>query len=150
MLRSDDSSPLLSICLTCRDGRENACDGVRGGARLAEAVLARLAAEGPAAVRVRGVNCMSQCKRPCAIALSGPDRFTYLFGDLDPARHAGDVLSVTAAYAASGEGFLPRPDRPEVLKAGILGRIPPLSFSGDLVAPLFPAPNASNLEVETG
>ena len=136
--------------MTCRDGRENAFDGVRGGARLAEAVLARLAEEGPAAVRVRGVNCMSQCKRPCAIALSGPDRFTYLFGDLDPARHAGDVLSVTAAYAASGEGFLPRPDRPEVLKAGILGRIPPLSFSGDLVAPLFPAPNASNLEVETG
>ena len=146
----DPKLPHLSICMTCRDGREDAFDGIRGGARLATAVLARLAAERPADVGVRGVTCMSQCKRPCAIALSGPDRFTYLFGDLDPARHAGDVVSITAAYAASAEGFLPRHDRPEVLRAGILGRIPPLSVSCDLVVPLFPMPNASNPKAETG
>ena len=91
-------------------------------------------------IRLRGVNCMSNCKRPCTIALSGPGRFTYLFGDLDPTLHVGDVLSVVAAYAEAEGGFLPRPARPEVLRAGILGRIPPLGFVDDLVEPLSRTP----------
>ena len=76
---------------------------------------------------------MSQCKRPCAIALSGHDRFTYLFGDLDPTCHAADVLALAATYAATPDGFMHRNHRPLVMQAGILGRIPPLSVSGDLV-----------------
>ena len=94
-------------------------------------------------MRLRGVNCMSNCKRPCTIALSAPGRFTYLFDDLDPTLHAGDVLSVAAAYAEAEGGYLPRPMRPEVLRAGILGRIPPLGFAGDLVEPLSLAPRHS-------
>ena len=135
-----DDGLTLSICLRCRDGREdrNADLDRRGGRRLAHAVAdafpdSMAASRG---IRLRGVNCMSSCKRPCTIALSGPGRFTYLFGDLDPTLHAGDVLSVAAAYAEAEGGFLPRPARPEVLRAGILGRIPPLGFAGDLVEPL--------------
>tara|TARA_R110000868_G_scaffold39175_1_gene136582 strand:- start:2355 stop:2636 length:282 start_codon:yes stop_codon:yes gene_type:complete len=79
---------------------------------------------------------MSQCKRPCTIALSGPERFTYLFGDLDPTLHADDVLSVASAYVNAADGFLTRQDRPQVLRAGILARIPPLGFADDLVEPL--------------
>lgn len=134
--------PTLSICLRCRDGREERDANLdqRGGRRLARAVTS-LFDGSPAARRgiiLRGVNCMSQCKRPCTIALSGLDRFTYLFGDLDPEIHASDALAVATAYADAPDGFLPRPDRPEVLRAGILGRIPPMVFSGDLVEPLIP------------
>ncbi len=135
-----DDGLTLSVCLRCRDGRE--ADDTRldqrGGRRLARAV-AEVFPDSTAArqgIRLRGVNCMSNCKRPCAIALSGPGRFTYLFGDLDPSRHAGDVLSVAAIYAEADDGFLPRPARPEVLREGILGRIPPLGFTGALVEPL--------------
>ncbi|MEM8851234.1 MAG: DUF1636 domain-containing protein [Pseudomonadota bacterium] len=127
----------LSICLRCRDGRETreADLAQRGGRRLAEAVARAFHASeaAQAGIGLRGVHCMSQCKRPCAIALSGPDRFTYLFGDLDPAIHASDVLKVAAAYARTPDGFLRRPDRPEVLQAGILGRIPPLGAAGELI-----------------
>ena len=130
----------LSICLRCRDGREdrNADFDRRGGRRLAHAVADAFPGSTAArrGIRLRGVNCMSNCKRPCTIALSGPGRFTYLFGDLDPTLHAGDILCVAAAYAEVEDGFLPRPARPEVLRAGILGRIPPLGFAGDLVEPL--------------
>lgn len=130
----------LSICLRCRDGREVRDTDLtqRGGRRLAEAV-AEVFADSEAAksgVALRGVNCMSQCKRPCTIALSGPDRFTYLFGDLDPVLHRADVLAVAAAYVNSPDGFLPRNVRPEVLQPGILGRIPPLGFEGDLIETL--------------
>lgn len=130
----------LSICLRCRDGREERDIDLsqRAGRRLAETVAAEFSASAAAhrGVTLRGVNCMSQCKRPCTIALSGPGRFTYLFGDLAPEIHAGDILTVAAAYAETEDGFLPRPARPEVLRTGILGRIPPLDFSGHLVEPL--------------
>lgn len=130
----------LSICLRCRDGREIRDSDLdqRGGRRLAKAVVAAFDNSRGAqlGVRLRGVNCMSQCKRPCAIALSGPSRFTYLFGDLDPERHAQDVLDVSAAYAQAEIGFLKRPSRPEVMQGGILGRIPPLGHRGDLVEEL--------------
>ncbi len=137
----------LSICLRCRDGREdsNTDLGQRGGLRLAQ-VVADAFPDSTAArrgIRLRGVNCMSNCKRPCTIALSAPGRFTYLFGDLDPTLHAGDVLSVAAAYAEAEGGYLPRPVRPEALRAGILGRIPPLGFAGDLVEPLSLTPRHS-------
>lgn len=138
----DSKKPMLSICLRCRDGREESVADLnqRGGRRLAVEVAAmfEVSAAADYGVALRGVHCMSQCKRPCTIALSGLGRFTYLFGDLDPTRHADDVLTVAATYAVAENGFLSRRARPEVLQAGILGRIPPQSFSGDLVAPISP------------
>lgn len=134
----------LSICLRCRDGREGSTDAVeqRGGCRLARAVVVALDNSSAAehGLILRGVHCMSQCKRPCTIALSGPSRFSYLFGDLDPTQHVGDVLTVAAAYAQSADGFLPRSARPDVLRTGILGRIPPLDVSNALVEPISPVP----------
>ncbi len=137
-----DPEVTLSICLRCRDGREQRDSDLaqRGGRRLADAIAAQFDASEAArlGVRLRGVNCMSQCKRPCVVALSGAGRFTYLFGDLDPASHRPEVLAVAAAYAQAEGGFLPRSARPRVLQAGILGRIPPFGFAGDLVEPLTP------------
>ena len=148
----DPKEPMLSICLRCRDGREqqNADLDQRGGRRLAIEVAARfkVSAAADQGVALRGVHCMSQCKRPCTVALSGPGRFTYLFGDLDPTRHADDVLTVAAAYAVAENGFLPRRARPAVLQAGILGRIPPQLFSGDLVAPIPAVAGPTSRKVE--
>ena len=132
-----DAHLTLSICLRCRDGRETRDTDLdqRGGRRLSRAVAAAFSGSEAAqlGVALRGVNCMSQCKRPCTIALSGENRFTYLFGDLAPEIGAGDVLAVAAAYAKSETGFLPRNARPDVLQAGILGRIPPKHITDDLV-----------------
>ncbi|MEM6932004.1 MAG: DUF1636 domain-containing protein [Pseudomonadota bacterium] len=143
----------LSICLRCRDGRETRDTDLdqRGGRRLSRAVIAAYEDSEAAqlGVRLRGVNCMSQCKRPCTIALSAPDRFTYLFGDLDPEINASEVLEIAAAYAKSDTGLLPRPERPEVLQAGSLGRIPPLGHSGDLVEPLVLSHSNSTEETNT-
>ncbi|WP_029030668.1 DUF1636 family protein [Salinarimonas rosea] len=130
---------VLSVCTRCRDGREDSHGDVRGGARLAGAIARAAAGRGdlPNGLAVRGVACMSQCRRPCTIALSGHGRFTYVFGDLDPHRHAHAVLDVLAPYAATQEGFLARGERPEPLRAGILGRIPPIPTTSPLVGPLF-------------
>lgn len=76
---------------------------------------------------------MSQCKRPCVVALSGPAKFTLLFGDLAANTDAGAVLKLAAQYAKAPQGLVQRADRPEPLRTGILGRIPPLVFGGDLI-----------------
>lgn len=130
-------SAVLSICLTCRDGREAAPDDLRGGARLAQSVCDLAAAQGCAA-QLRGVRCLSQCKRACVVSLTAPGAFTYVFGDLDPdcPAHAQALLDLIPPYLMAPEGFLTRDARPEPLRVGILGRLPPIGTGSDLVSDL--------------
>ncbi len=131
--------PTLSICLTCRDQRERARGDVRGGTRLAEAVLATTARQCCGAL-LRGVRCMSQCKRSCVVSLTAQGAFTYVFGDLDPEdpSHVQAILDLIPLYRAAPEGFLSRDARPEALRASILGRLPPIGTASDLVSALDP------------
>ena len=50
-----DNCPVLSICTSCRDGRE-AVDGSRGGTRLAQAVITQLSARSATKLKLRGVH----------------------------------------------------------------------------------------------
>lgn len=117
---------LLSVCFRCRPEGWKGLDDERPGALLADAVEQEATRRGLPLDVVRDVRCMSQCKRACVVAFSGTDRFTYLFGDLDPELHASDVLDAFALYASRPDGFMERFERPEVMREGVLGRIPPL------------------------
>jgi predicted metal-binding protein len=118
----------LSICFRCKpEGWAGDADARRPGADLADAIEAEATRRGIDQEVLRDVRCMSQCKRPCVVAFSGEGRFTYLFGDLDPARDAPAVLDAFALYRTRPDGFMERFERPEVLQAGILGRVPPLT-----------------------
>ncbi len=76
---------------------------------------------------VRPVECMSSCKRSCAVAFQSANKLTYLFGDLTAdANSAHDILVCAKTYQASPSGFMPRESRPVRLQAGILARIPVL------------------------
>jgi predicted metal-binding protein len=132
-----DRDPTLSICLSCRDGREGDHGDIRGGTRLAHALCDLIALQGCDA-SLRGVRCMSQCKRACVVSLTAPDAFTYIFGDLDPTdpAHLQAILDLIPLYRAAPEGFLTREARPAPLRAAILGRLPPLGTASDLVTPL--------------
>ena len=117
----------LSICFRCKpEGWNGDADARRPGADLADAIEAEAQKRDFDVALLRDVRCMSQCKRPCVVAFSGEGRFTYLFGDLDPARDAAAVLDAFALYTARPDGFMERFERPEALQAGILGRVPPL------------------------
>ena len=130
--------PILSFCMTCRDGREAVRKDVRGGARLARAFLSHGGAFRHPWLDLRGVRCMSQCKRSCIVSLSARGRFSYMFGDLDAAEpgHVEALGNLVPLYLAAPEGFLPREARPEPLRARILGRLPPPGSSSDLVTSL--------------
>ncbi len=126
-------APILDICVLCRPSDWSQSEGARPGAILAQAVDRALAARAmPRAVR-RNVRCISQCKRPCAVAFSAPGRFTYLFGDLVALRDAEAIADAFALYLARPDGFMERFERPEALRAGILARVPPPGWCGPLV-----------------
>ena len=127
-------SPVLSICTSCRDGRE-AVDGSRGGTRLAQCVVSQLEVRTATELTLRGVQCMSQCKRPCIASLSGYNRFTYVFGDIDPenTEQVDALFELVVQFRIAPEGFLSRRDRPEAMRSNILGRLPPLGSNSSLV-----------------
>ena len=70
-------------------------------------------------------ECLRLCPRPCGIALSRNNSWTYLFGDQDAKKTASDILDCAITYIQNPDGLLPRKDRPETLQPSILGRIPP-------------------------
>ena len=127
--------PTVSVCTRCRpQGWSESANHERPGALLASALQQSLAdADVPPGIILRRVRCMSQCLRPCVIAFSHRDRFTYLFGDLDPARHAGDVLLAARIWLSRSDGFVARKERPPSMQRGILGRIPPFDCTRELI-----------------
>ncbi|WP_417699945.1 DUF1636 family protein [Pseudophaeobacter sp.] len=115
----------LTICTTCkREGvdPESTRPGTLLLSALSEATL-------PDGVTVRGVECLSACKRGCAMVLTGGDtRWSYIYGDLDPEAHVDDILAGAAAYAATTDGLVPWRERPQVFRKQSIARIPPITF----------------------
>ena len=127
--------PTLSICLSCRDGREEIYM-TRGGRRFAKKLLNKNLLKKQ--VNLRGINCMSNCKRACTISLTAKKSFTYVFGDIDPenSEYSESLLELVSKYILSSEGFLRRRDRPMLFQSSILGRLPPIQCNSEIVTNL--------------
>ncbi|MHC0052757.1 DUF1636 family protein [Actibacterium sp. D379-3] len=116
---------VLTVCTTCRRvaGGDPGTEEPRPGARLLDALATHGLPEG---VSLRPVECLSACSRGCAIVLSGgARRWSYVYGDLDPEQHLGDILAGIAAYSATDDGLVPWRARPEVFRKQSIARIPP-------------------------
>ena len=126
--RLDEAVCTLHVCTSCRpkgcsrEPREN-----RPGFILHQ-ILTELIKERGLVHRVnlQPAECLSLCARPCGIALSSKDSWTYLFGDQDPNQTAEDILDCVSVYIESSKGNMPRERRPKNLRASILGRVPPI------------------------
>ena len=71
-------------------------------------------------------ECLSACKRACGVAMRAPNKFTYVFGDVLPNETESAVIECATLYRSKPTGFMPRDERPHVLRASILSRVPPL------------------------
>jgi predicted metal-binding protein len=114
----------LYVCTTCRDAADPA-EGPRAGARLHDALAQALAARPGLPVRIEPVECLSVCKRPCTVAVASPGRWTYVYGDLDPAISADVILDGIGLYAGTPDGIVPWRERPQEFRKGVVARIPP-------------------------
>ena len=127
--RAGGSPPIvLNVCVSCK--AKDAASTDRPGETLLAELRALRDATG-AAVSVRAIQCLSVCSRPCTVSLSSPGRYTYVFGDLDPAAGAGALLDCTRTYAGNEHGYMLWRERPEALRRGIVARIPPTDWEPD-------------------
>jgi predicted metal-binding protein len=62
--------------------------------------------------------------RACSAALTGPGRWSYIYGDLSEAS-VNDLLVGAARYAATPDGLVPWRERPTIFRKGVIARIPP-------------------------
>lgn len=114
----------ILVCASCRAvGGEP--DSARPGAILAAALGAALAEGDNTDIAVETVECLSVCKRPCTVAVASPGRWTYVYGDLDPASAAETILDGLSRYAATPDGLVPWRERPDAFRKGVVARIPP-------------------------
>lgn len=117
----------LHVCVTCRRGEEalEPKEG-RSGYKMHLALAAAIEAAGTGGIELRPAECLSGCKRSCTAALAAPGKWSYVLADLDPERHAADIVTFAQQYAAHPEGVPAWRDRPEIARRGVLARVPPL------------------------
>jgi predicted metal-binding protein len=114
----------LYVCTTCKAGEPVLEGDAPPGAQLHAALTSGPVPEG---VRIVGVACLSACNTGCAIALSKPGAWSYVYGRLTlddvPA-----ILEGGGKYAATSDGIVPWRERPTVFRKQSIARIPPLTL----------------------
>jgi predicted metal-binding protein len=123
---SSEPAVTIFVCVTCKRAEDDA-DAPRPGKAMFEAVQARLALSAQDNIEIRAVECLSVCKRPCTLALSGPGKWTYVVGGLDIDANLDDVLEAARKFAATEDGLIPWRERPKSFRKGVVSRTPPLA-----------------------
>jgi len=117
---------IVSVCITCK----TADGGEVVGPEMFAAVQSALGQD-DASVVVRPVQCLSVCKRPATVAVTSPDGYTFLFGDLQAESGTMALASFVRSYRNSDYGLVPWRERAEVLRKGMVARVPPMRWSPD-------------------
>jgi predicted metal-binding protein len=120
-----DGPIVVSVCVTCK----TADDGTVVGPDMFESVKAAIGTSDH--VQVRPVQCLSVCKRPATVAVSSANGYTFLFGDLQTESGTAALVSFVQSYRKSDYGLVPWRERAEVLRKGMLARVPPMRWSPD-------------------
>ena len=124
---ADRAAPMtLFVCVTCRDA-DHSPDAPSAGARLFDAIQAeaKSAGAGDGMVTIVPVECLSVCKRVCAVGFAAPGKWTYVYGGLPSDTAAPTVLAGARLYARAPDGLIPWKQRPDALKKGVVARVPP-------------------------
>ncbi len=114
----------LLICTSCKRGLPVEADADRPGALLHDALKGRV----PDGVRLRPVECFSNCSQGCSIVLRGEGRWTYVYGRLNESDHVETILDGASRYRDAADGIVPWRERPEHFRKNCIARIPPLEL----------------------
>ena len=106
------------VCVTCRHPNSEE--------RVGEQFYKVLSGIVDASVQLHPVECLSVCKRPCTVAVSSANKWTYVIGDLDSTNNMDALLNYINTYALSEYGTPPLKERPAAIRKGTIARIPPL------------------------
>lgn len=122
-IHMNDPAVTVFICVSCRrrlgDGDE---PFDRPGPGLASALRRKFHGSD---VAIAEVDCLAVCTRPCTLALSAANKWTYLIGDLEPESHLDEIVATVKSFAASENGIVAWRERPSSFRKGVVARVPP-------------------------
>jgi predicted metal-binding protein len=118
-----DEGAVVYVCITCRYAGEPESDP-RPGVLLADATAEAALGTG---VIVKRIRCLANCTRAASAAMRCNGSWTYIFGGLRP-DCAAALIDGARLLAGAADGILPWRGRPEVLKRGLIARVPPIEF----------------------
>lgn len=125
--RSEVSSRVVVfVCTAC--GKTEGTGDEHGRKSVADVIGDGLRDAGITDVAVRNVECLAVCKRPATMAITAPDSWTYILGDLDADADPQGIVDTVLAYRRSANGIVPWAERPAVFCKGVIARVPPQSF----------------------
>jgi predicted metal-binding protein len=78
---------------------------------------------------VHAVECLSNCTRGCTVALRGGDRWSYVYGNLNPETDVETLRDGAARYQAAADGLVPWRERSQHFRKNCIARIPPLTLT---------------------
>lgn len=132
MLQTVDDGVAVVACSTCRLSHDSRNDeeGIRGGARLAEALhIVKASDSRYDCVAVQEMPCLFACSEFCTVHLRAPDKVSYVLGRFTPDEEAARaILDYAAHYAASEHGRVPFAQWPEGVKGHFITRSPPAGY----------------------
>ncbi len=114
----------IYVCITCRRASDPD-DAPRPGLLLARAT--KRAAEGTP-LNVQRVRCLANCNRALSAAMRREGGWAYVFGELEADRDAEALVKGARLLALAADGLMPWRGRPDVLKRGLIARVPPIDF----------------------
>lgn len=139
----------LYICRTCKPEGFAGEPQQRPGFRLAEAMARRvIERQLGAVVTVKSVDCLSVCKRPCTVAVTGAGKFGYVVGDVEVGRDIDPLIDYAVAFGRTADGITVWRERPEIVKRHTVARIPPFGAASIPVAAIDLAASAAVDEVD--
>lgn len=114
----------LLVCTTCRRGQPV----LEGDKKPGEILFRALKKKGmPDGVKLRPVECLSNCPRGCSLVLRGGDRWTYIYGNFNEDDHVDTILDGAEKYHATHDGLVPWRERSEHFRKNCISRTPPQS-----------------------
>ncbi|MFD1107056.1 DUF1636 domain-containing protein [Sphingobium olei] len=132
MLKAEEGGTAVVVCSTCRFSAQARDDdrGVRGGARLGEALRALAATDTRyAGIAIHDMPCLFACGDHCTVHLRAPGKVSYVLGRFAPDRDAARaILDYAARYADSDHGSVPYAEWPEGVKGHFITRSPPEGY----------------------
>lgn len=119
------SKPRLNICVTCTASNADRKTEPRHGQTLFDRMQA-LSQERDLPFDLHPVECLTNCKSGCSVALSGAGKWGYVYGHVDPDGMIDDLCDLACRYAESEKGIVAWRERPDSLRRNVIARIPPL------------------------
>ncbi|MDG1258179.1 MAG: DUF1636 domain-containing protein [Paracoccaceae bacterium] len=115
----------ILVCTKCRRGQSDDAGAVRPGLQLLQQLSSQPM---PTGVTLHDVTCLSNCSNGCSIALRGPGRWTYVYGNLHETSHTDAIIDGVTKYQATQDGVVPWRERPDHFRKNCIARIPPLEI----------------------